>query len=425
MLSAVQLAEGVRFAALSDDRFKTDRLTVALSLPLEKDKISARSLLPFLLTRCCAAYPTVTAMRQRLNMLYGASVSAEVLKVGENQVLLISAVSLADRYALKGECVSGECTRLLLMQLFDPALENGLFREEDVEQEKRCLIEFIEAEFNSKRAYARRRCEELLCENEVCALSEYGTAEDAERVTPADVTAAWREALESAQMLWIYQGSGDGQVCADAVRDAFASGGRRNPLPVRCMQTPPVADGIRRKTEYTAVNQAKLFIGLRTACVGHSEQARITRLAVSLLGGTSQSLLFKNVREKMSLCYYCSATYDSHMGAVLIDSGVAEDAIEKAEEEILHQLSLLAAGEFTEEDWQNTRMQYISRLRGYRDSQSSMANWCIGRLLFGHGETPEEAIEQISAVTREQVCAAAALIRPQCVYVLRAEKGEE
>ena len=172
MLSDVQLAPGVSFAAVSDDRFKTDRLTVALSLPLDREKVAARSLLPFLLTRCCAAYPTVSAMRQRLDLLYGADIAAEVLKVGENQVLMLTATSLADRYALQGEAVSQACAELLLMQLFEPALEDGLFREEDVEQEKRCLIEFIEAEFNSKRAYARRRCEELLCEGEPCSLSE-------------------------------------------------------------------------------------------------------------------------------------------------------------------------------------------------------------------------------------------------------------
>ena len=55
MLSTVQLADGVSFCAVSDGRFKTDRLTVALSLPLEADKVAARSLLPYLLTRCCAA----------------------------------------------------------------------------------------------------------------------------------------------------------------------------------------------------------------------------------------------------------------------------------------------------------------------------------------------------------------------------------
>lgn len=425
MLSDIRLAEGVSFAAVPDDRFKTDRLTVALSLPLEEDKIAARAVLPFLLTRCCAAYPTVTAMRRRLDRLYGADIGAEVLKVGENQVLMLTATSLNDRYALQGEAVSSACAELLLMQLFDPALEDGLFREADVEQEKRCLIEFIEAEYNSKRAYARRRCEELLCEGEACALSEYGTVQAAQNVTCAEVTAAWREALETAQILWVYQGGGDGDACAEAIRAAFAARGTRRPVPVRCMQVPPLAEDLRRKTERDDVNQAKLFIGLRTPAVGNTQESRATRLAVSLLGGTSQSLLFKNVREKMGLCYYCMSGYDSHTGAVTVDSGVAEENIEKAEQEILRQLSLLADGAFSDEEWEGTRLQYISRLRSYNDSQAAEAGWYIGHLLFGRYDTPDEAIEAICSVTREQVCAAARQIKPQCVYVLRAEEGEE
>lgn len=79
--------------------------------------------------------------------------------------------------------------------LFDPVLENGLFRAADVELEKRVLIERMEAEINDKRWYARRRCEELLCENEAYAVDRYGTPEAAAALTPESVTAAWKSAL--------------------------------------------------------------------------------------------------------------------------------------------------------------------------------------------------------------------------------------
>ena len=54
------------------------------------------------------------------------------------------------------------------------------------------------------------------------------------------------------------------------------------------------------------------------------------RLMNALLGGTPHSLLFRNVREKLSLCYYCASSYDRLKGLLLIDSGVEEQNAEKA-----------------------------------------------------------------------------------------------
>ncbi len=79
--------------------------------------------------------------------------------------------------------------------LFEPVLENGCFRASDVRTEKRCLIERMEAEINDKRWYARRRCEELLCENEAYAVDRYGSPEAAAALTPESLTGTWRRVL--------------------------------------------------------------------------------------------------------------------------------------------------------------------------------------------------------------------------------------
>ena len=106
------LTAGARALTLPADRFKTARLTAALLLPLSEKDASARALLPFLLRRGCAAYPDFTSLNRRLNELYGARVSAEVARIGETQALVLTAVSLDDRYALEKEAVTAECAAL-------------------------------------------------------------------------------------------------------------------------------------------------------------------------------------------------------------------------------------------------------------------------------------------------------------------------
>lgn len=59
--------------------------------------------------------------------MYGASLSAEVGKTGERQILSCSIVGIDDRFALEGESVSAGCARLLGEILLAPNITQGAF----------------------------------------------------------------------------------------------------------------------------------------------------------------------------------------------------------------------------------------------------------------------------------------------------------
>ena len=418
------LAPGVSFLSLPDTRFKTAQLTAALLLPLTEETAAENAIVPYLLRRCCAAYPDMTALNRRLNELYGARVYASVARLGDLRALVINAGSIDDRFALQGEAVVEECASLLLSMLFEPALEGGLFREQDVEQERRCLIEQIEAEINEKRLYARHRCEQLLCPG-AYSVPLYGTAERARALTRESVTAAWKRILSTAKIQWFYQGSGDGAAAAEAVRRRFQALGDRRPAALATETRFAEPDGLARQTEEMAVNQSKLVMGLRVGVAEPDGDVNAARLMNALFGGTPHSLLFRNVREKLSLCYYCSSSYDRLKGVMLVDSGVEADQAGQAEAEILRQLELLQRGEFSGEDLESARKAVLNQFLSVGDLQSTQAAWYLGQCAGESFVTPEEAAEQIAAVTKEEVCRTAQTVRPACVYRLQAAEGGE
>lgn len=188
---------------------RTDRLTAVLSVPLREETAAQYAALPGLLTRRCRRYPTVTALGQRQDQLYGASVQGQAIRLGEWQMMKFSVSFLQENYTLHKEDLTADCTRLLLELLFDPLLENGLFRQTDLAQEQRCLLERLEGEINNKRLYARKQCEKLLCPDQPYSVDPNGTPETVRALTPASVTAAWQTLLSTARIHWIYQGSGD------------------------------------------------------------------------------------------------------------------------------------------------------------------------------------------------------------------------
>ena len=151
-----KISEVVNLAFHGTGRFKTSVVSVNLICPLD-DKSSERALLCYLLARTNRSYPDMISMNRKLASLYGAVISPKVQKIGESQVLTLSLISVDDRFSLDGKAISEEGIRLLMDSIFSPDITTEGFKEENIEREKRLLIEKIESEKDEKRIYALNR----------------------------------------------------------------------------------------------------------------------------------------------------------------------------------------------------------------------------------------------------------------------------
>ena len=148
------------------------------------------------------------------------------------------------------------------------------------------------------------------------------------------------------------------------------------------------------------------------------------RLAVALYGGTATSRLFLNVRERLSLCYYCAARYDRFKGVMLVDSGVQRENAEKAQAEILHQLDELKAGRFTDDELEAARLSMLDQIGAVSDSPAYLDSWYAGQL-YQPLQTPDDAARDAAAVTRADVIAALQTMQPELTYLLDGQSGKD
>ena len=89
--------------------------------------------------------------------------------------------TLDNAYAFDGTDVFGGVTALLGELLRRPLLENGGFKREYLESEKKNLTDDIRAQINNKTSYAIHRCIALMCENERFAVNGSGDIDRAGR----------------------------------------------------------------------------------------------------------------------------------------------------------------------------------------------------------------------------------------------------
>ena len=321
------ITDGVDLLFVSNKKFHTTLVSFNFYLPLEKEKISSYSLLTSILTTCSERYRDYRLLNLELGRLYGADISSNVTKVGDQLCLKFKVSTINEEYAMDGEKPILEAVGMLMELLFAPKISNNAFELEDIKREKRMLIEHINGELNDKRQFARKRLIEEMFEDDVYGLYRLGNVSDIEKVDGAALYAAWQNMINNAVVKINVIGKELPQGIVEELKSKFAA---RNS---QIKNTVPTAYRTQPKfvTERFDVAQGKLVMGF-TGVFGDDENSVDALVMGDIFGGGPYSLLFNNVREKQSLCYYCSSQSVRSKGYLMVDSGVEADNAQKAYE---------------------------------------------------------------------------------------------
>ncbi len=419
----VEISDAVAFNSIKENRFKTMRISVTAFLPLKKETAAQNALLSLVMTRSCDKYPDFTLLSKKLSYLYGASLSSGFHKTGDVQALTFSISGIDDRYALDDEIISKELSNLLCDVVFNPFVKDGAFDSAECEQERRQLIDMIDSEFNEKRIYANQKAVSIMCADEAYGIRRYGDKESVSALTATDLYNAWTEMLSRARFEIIFVGDCDSTNALEVFKDRFSKINRN----VAKLETKVKlkADTVKYENEDMELSQSKMILGFRTAVAEPDEDTMATRLMCAVLGGTAHSKLFCNVREKLSLCYYCSSSYIRSKGIMLIESGVESDNIEKAKEAILGEIKAMQDGDITDEEIEAAKMSMANSFNSACDTVSGIDSYYLSQMLDATVYTPQEAVDKINSITKEDVIRCANKLSLDTVFTLTGTQRKE
>ena len=414
-----RICEGVYFTQIRDSKFKNNRISVTLVAPLCEKTAASYAVLPFILRKGFRACPDPAEFSRLLSSLYGAACDWGVRKAGDDQMLTISISAIDDRFTLNNEKITAEISKILCSLILDPVIEDGCFPAASFETEKQSLIDSIKAELNDKIALASARCQQIMLEGHSAALSRYGSLESAEALKCEEVFDAYNELLKKARIEILFTGSGDSECAKDIFSSSFSSSAEREkPFETGSRVFKPFG-GIKDVTEQYSITQSKLSLGFSCSTVIGDEDESAMEVMRIIFGGAPFSKLFLNVREKHSLCYYCSAAYDRFKGTILVNSGIEEQNLEKAKTEILRQLEDMQNGEISDTEIENAKKLIRNIYTGISDAISKTEQYFLPRLIAGKDTSPERELEALCAVTKEDIINAARKVSLNTVYFMR------
>lgn len=421
MVKITELFPGIFLRCCQDSRFKQGCLSVQIVREMCPQEASLNALLPAVLLRGSRKHPDLRSIIRQLDELYGASVGAQVRRVGDYQTTGFYCGFMDDRFALPGDKVMEPMFRfaeeLLLDPLLDDRFETPAFLESYVEGEKKNLISTIESDRNDKQIYAMRQLLKTMCQGDTLAIPRLGTVEQVGEITPWDLYNHWKRILRISPINLFYVGSAEPEYVAELLRKIFAPMDRAFCTPAP--QVPFYPGKGSNLTETMAIAQGKLCMGFTTPITNRDPAFAAMQVMNTILGAGMTSKLFNNVREKMSLCYSIGSAYYSTKGILTVAAGIDFDKEEQTRQEILRQLALTAAGEITEEEMKAAKQALYSGLRATNDSPGAIESFYSTAALSGLNLDPGKYMLEIQRVTREEVARAAASVKLNTTYFLK------
>ncbi len=416
------IANGVRIQDLTDNKFKTMKISVNFILPLKEETAGAYALIPSLLTQVTKDYPDISILSKYLSELYGAHLGCSVSKIGDYQLINISVGGISDKFALDGEDLSLSYTKLVTDCLLNPLVdEDGNFLSDNVSQEKRQLFETMDADFSDKRTYSLTSCREMMFKGEGAGIKRYGSRESLNQLKEKDLKSFLELMLKTAKIDIFVLGDCNFDKVTAFFKNTFDF--ERSPICTDSLVS-LCSENYKEKVEEEKLAQSKLVMGFKTGA-SEEEDGDVSRLISVLLGGSASSKFFVNVREKLSLCYYCSATPDVKKSALFVESGVETENIEKAKSAILKEIDDVKNGIFSDEELMFAKLALINAYKSVTDSLGSSEGWYLKQILSEKTRTPEEVVRSISEVSKERIIEVSKKIQLDTVFVLKGVLTDE
>ena len=411
-----EILPGVYLTAVQSDKFKTGCFSLNLLRPMKKEEAAANALIPSVLLRGSETCPDIASISAKLDELYGASVGTLVRKKGEVQLVGFYCDYVQDEYV--DEPVFAPVMAFLAELLLHPRLENGAFPEAVVDSEKLNLENAMLSRINDKRTYAASQLIRTMCAGQPYGIPRIGEPEDLKNITAKSLYAHYRDLLATSRVELFYMGSLSPAAVTKVLQAALAELPRAEVfIPVGTTPAPQ-ARPVQEKTERLDVTQGKLSLGFFTDITAKDPRYPALVLAATVFGGGATSKLFTNVREKMSLCYYASASFEKFKGVLSVSSGVEFSKLETAKTEILRQMEACKAGDITDDELESARGYLVSDLKIAMDSPGRLDDYYIGQILLEQDGTMEDLASAIARVTKQEAAEAIQALRLDTIYAL-------
>lgn len=407
---------------IKTDRFKTVNMQIILSSKIKKEDITKRNFLSDILTYSCKKYKTKKELSIASQDLYAASVYSTSYRLGSYYNTDINLYFLNEKYSEKG--MTEKSIDFLSEIIFNPNVENNRFDSDSFRVIKNNMRIQIESIKEDTRKYSMIRMLENMDKNMPYSYHGFGYIEDLEKITEDNLYEYYKEFINTSNVEIFIIGDIDFNSMEKLIRSKFQFNVYKKKKEDPIINHEKIRTRIKTVIEEDDINQSKLTIGCKIKGLTDFEKNYVLTLYNIILGGGSESLLFQNVREKHSLCYYVSSTSNKIDNLIIISSGISKNNFKKALDLIKKEMKNIENGRFDEELIDRAKTRYNSVLDEIYDYPNQIIAAYYASEILGV-DFPEVRKKKIMEVTKEDIIKMSKKIKMDTIYLLGGKESNE
>ena len=404
---------------LPTKKFKTNRLEIAFSNDLVEETATSRALLPYILKATTKKYASRQILQTHLENLYSAGFSASIKKMGLTQTITFDLSLINNKYTMNQENLFLEGLHFLKEVLFSPNFTPEIFKEE-----QRLLKEYFDGIYANKMRYAVKQTLHAMYQGEAFDVDAHGDQEKLMKLSLEDVKASYNDMMKNDHISINIVGDIDPEEVVAQIKDILPFEDRKKDLKLIDDIEKPKRTA-QELFESQDIKQGKLCIGYQFPIYYDTEDYHKAIVFNAVLGSGPDSLLFRRIREELSLVYFIGSLFDYHKGSMLIYAGINQSEYQNVINEIDQTIDDLKTMNYVDTQLEIAKKNIISSLKQSLDSQGSLVTRINNLSLFNKTFDQEQLTKKIESVTKQDLADLTLKLKKDVSFLLRNDELEK
>ena len=400
---------------IKTDKFKTIGIEVIFKRPIVKREIAVRNILLSVMLESTKKLPSRRLLEIESENLYNLNYNISSHLSGNYNALEFSVIFLNENYTELG--MNEKSVEFLSDLIFNPDIENNSFKAKAFKNAKNALVEDLNTFNDSPRSYSSTRLYEEMFKDSILSYRAIGYKEDLDGITESNLYDDYKDIIKNDYADIFVIGNFNEDNMLEIIKKYFPSNETEKERISHFVTHDSFRSEVNRVTEKKDYLQSTLMLGYKIEDLTDFEKQYVSYVYSFILGGSSNSKLFKTVREENSLCYSISSHIKSVSSSMVISAGINASDSEKAIQLINKCVQDMSDGNFDESEINNAIITYINALSEIEDEPSSILNSCITQNFFGY-DSLEKRKENITKVTKEMIISLGKKIHLDTIYLL-------
>ena len=357
---------------IKTDKFKTVTFKITFRSPIIKEEITLRNVLCDMLLQSTKNYNSKRKLCIKAEELYSARISNNTVRNGNYITTSFTLSVLNDKYTEKNNML--EAIKFLSEMLFNPDINNKEFNNDKLEIVKNNIRNNINSIKENPTRYSLIRLGEVYNDGPI-SYKTFGYIEDLESINTSNLYDYYLKFIKH-NLIDIYVvGDIDFREIIKHINNNFkfrTINKENTPLSLSVIKP-------RRKklvvTENSTNNQSNISIMCNISRMSKYERDYVLPVYNLILGGGVDSKLFKNVREKNSLCYTIRSFVKTLDNTLVIMSGIDKNNYDKCVELINKNVLDIRKGKIDIKDIKVAKEYLITAIEDIYEDSDTIINY--------------------------------------------------